>query len=235
MATLISSIITQARTQRLETTAKFWTDAELLGFINAGIRDLWRRINDTFQDYFVTIDITNVTAPANTDTLAGIPTDVFRIVAIEPRIVGSTNPNQGLVFVPRPYNHPEFVSARAQAPREPNNVTVFYCVMNAGAPVGAPTILIGPTLSSAVNVKLVYNQVLAAVIASDVNPIPGESDNALFAWTVAYMRSKEKEDQSPDPEWLAVYATEKKNLVEQLTPRQTQEPSVVEAFFQEFW
>lgn len=233
MATLMSAILTSARRHMTETTAAFWSDAELLDLGNKGIKDLWRRINDLYKHYFITIDSTNVTLAASTSTLTGVPTDVFRVVSIEPRVVGQSNPNPGLIFKPKDYNDPEFVAARARGPVEPNNTIIFYDVMNAGAPVGAPTIIIAPQVSSAVNLKLVYNQVLAAVVAADNNPIPGESDNALVAWIVAYARAKERDDRAPDPEWLAIYGTEKNNLTTQLTPRQIQESSVAQGMFGE--
>ena len=67
------------------------------------------------------------------------------------------------------------------------------------------------------------------------NPIPGESDNAVVAWTVAYARAKEREDRSPDPNWLAVYATEKQHLLQSLGLRQLQEPEFADAMFMSYW
>jgi hypothetical protein len=230
VATLISSIITQTRAQLLEPTARYWTDDQLLAYINNGIKDLWRRINDLYMDYFVTVDITNVTLAANSSTLSGVPADVFRIVSIEPRVLGESNPNKGVIFKPRAYQDPDMAAARAAGARAPNNTIIFYTVQNAGGPVGAPTIRIAPQITSAMDLTLVYNQVLAAVTAGSNNPIPGESDNALIAWTVAYALSRQRDDGAPDPEWLAIYGTEKTNLVQQLTPRQIQEPSVADSF-----
>jgi hypothetical protein len=233
MATLMSSILTQARSHLNETTAVYWTDDELLLIANNGITDLWRRINDLYQHYFITIDITNMSLAASSSSITGVPTDVFRIVSIEPRVVGQQNPNPGLIFVPADYNDPRFVSARARGPVEPKNVVLYYDVMNPGAPVGAPTIRVAPQISSAANLAVAYNQVLSAVVAASNNPIPGGSDNALIAWIVAYARAKEREDRAPDAEWLAVYATDKAALCRELTPRQIQEPEVVQGVFEE--
>jgi hypothetical protein len=134
-----------------------------------------------------------------------------------------------VLFVPRDYNSADFTNARSRTAQDPTSgLTVFYTLTQAGAPVGAPTVLTAPPLSSAVNLRFVYVPTIAAKIAADNNPIPGESDNALVAWTVAYARAKEREDRSPDPNWLTVYRTEKDNLLTRLTPRQTQEPDVVE-------
>jgi hypothetical protein len=235
VSTLISTLVTQSRRHLVEATADYWTDQELADLANKGIKDLWRKINDLFQDYFVTIDETNVTLAANSSVLSGIPASVYRVVTIEPRVLGQNNPNPGLIFKGRDFNHPDFVRARAMTPMEPKNTVLFYRVMNAGAPVGAPSIYIAPQVTSAVNLRLVYNQVLADAALSDANPIPGESDNAIIAWTVAYARAKERDDRAPDPEWIAIYGTEKNNLVAQMTPRTIQEPEVVEGMFEDMW
>lgn len=233
MATMMTDILRQVRNHLTEISPASWTDEELLDLANNGIKDLWRRINDLFQDYFVTEDATNVTLPANTTTLAGVPINVFRVVSIEPRVVGPDNPNPGLIFKPADYNAPVFVRARAEGVVEPCNRVIWYCLQQAGAPVNAPVIRIAPMVSSAVDLRLVFNQTLDAVDEDDDNPIPGESDNAVIAWTIAYARAKERDDRAPDPEWLAVYATDKNNLITQLTPRQVQEPAVVEGMFGE--
>lgn len=237
MATLLSTIITNARVHLNETSAVFWTDAELLEHAIAGCRDLWRRLVDDYGDnFFITIDDTNVTWSANSSTLSGVPTDVYRVVAIEPRVIGQNSTNPGLIFVPRPYNHPEFVQARALSPVEPNNRIINYMLTGAGSPVAAPGIFCGPQVSSAVNLRLAYNPTLSSTLAAGSNnPIPGESDNAIKIWIVAYARAKEREDRAPDPEWLALYGTEKVNLVQQLTPRSTQDIPTAEALFQDLW
>jgi hypothetical protein len=235
VATLVSAILTQARRHLSEGTATFWSDAELTDIANRGIRDLWRRIVDLYDEHFVTVDDTNVTIAASTSVLAGVPSDVYRVVAVEPRVVGQNNPNPGLIFKPRKYNHPDFVKARAMSPAEPNNLVLFYTLMNAGAPVGAPSIFFAPQLSSGVNLRLVYNQTLSDVTTGSNNPIPGESDNAVMAWIIAYARAKERDDRAPDPEWVAIYGTEKTNLITQLGPRSIQEPEVVEGMFEDMW
>jgi hypothetical protein len=107
--------------------------------------------------------------------------------------------------------------------------------MGAGGPVVAPTVMVAPKVTAAVNLSLTYVPVLGDLTAASANPIPGESDNAIIAWMVAYARAKEREDRAPDPGWLTIYATEKQNLLVSLTPRQDQEPMVASAFFEEYW
>lgn len=234
MATAVSTLVTNARTTLLESTASFWTDAELIVYANDAFKDLWAAIIDLYQDHIVTIDDTNVTLPASTSLLSGVPTDVFRVVMIQPRILGESSSNPGLVFQPRTLTHPDFVQAQAARAVTPRYNVIYYAVINAGAPVGAPSIKIAPQVTTAVNLSLWYNQVLATKAAGDDNPIPGESDKAVEEYIIAFARAKEREDRSPDPEHLSIYATEKRKLLSALTPRSVQEPEVVEAFFQDY-
>lgn len=236
MATLLSTILTNARTTLLEAATDprlFWTDAELLVHANAGIKDLWAAVIDLYQDHIVTIDTTSVTLAAGATSLSGVPSDLFRVVMIQPRVLGASSSNPSLVFQPRTLTHPDFIQAQAGTARAPRFMVIYYAVINAGAPVGTPTIMIAPAVTSAVNLSVWYNPVIAAKIASDANPIPGESDKAIEAYVVAFARAKEREDRAPDPEWLSIYATEKRKLIVALTPRSVQEPEVVDAFFQD--
>lgn len=233
MSTLLSTIITNARTTLLESSASFWSDAELLAHANKAIKDLWKSTIDLYQDHIVTIDSTNMTISASSSTISGVPTDLFRIQMIQPRILGASSSNPGLIFKPRNLRSPDFVSAQAVAPIVPRYQVIYYAVINAGAPVGAPSIRIAPQVSSAVNLEVWYNPVIADKLSSDPNPIPGESDKAIEHYIIAFARSKEREDRAPDPEHLSIYATEKRNLLTVLTPRSDQEPEVVDAFWGE--
>lgn len=233
MATTLSSLETQVRRHLIETTASYWSSDELVTLMNRCIKELWRAILDLNQEHFLTIDATNVTLAASTSTLSGVPTDVFRIVLIEPRDMSDTSPNVGLQFTPKDYNHPDFVAARSHSAVSPSQRELLYAVISAGAPVAAPTIRVAPQVDAAVNLTLAYIPVLADKIAANDNPIPGESDQAIIAYTVAFARTKEREDRIPDPEWLSIFATEKQSLLTALTPRSTQEPEFVEGFLEE--
>jgi hypothetical protein len=232
MATLLSAIETQARRHMLEATARFWSSAELIDIINLGIKDLWGAIIDLNQEHFLTVDITNVSLAADGTSLTGVPTDTFRVHLIEPLDTTASGAHRWVKFTPKDYNSYAFINARAQASQDPlAGLEIFYTLRNAGAPVAAPSVDVAPSVNTAISLRFVYVPILAAVAAGGSNPIPGESDNALLAWCVAYARAKEREDRSPDPNWLAVYSTEKNNLLVRLTPRQTQEPEVVEDIF----
>ena len=235
MATLLSAIETQARRHILETTASFWTSAELIDIINRGIKDLWRAIVDLKQEHFLTVDNTNVSLAANTATLTGVPAGVHKVYLIEPRDVTTDSTNYGLMFRPLDYNHPTFQAARSRADIDPSNDIIYYAITGQGSPVAAPDIRIAPQVNSAVNLSLAYVPVQADVTSAGNVPIPGEADNALIAWTIAYARAKEREDRSPDPGWLAVYSTEKAHLLQSLGLRQYQEVAYVDAIFEDMW
>jgi hypothetical protein len=243
VATAIASLVTSVRYHLVEPTASFWSDAELVDYMNRGAKDLWRKILGQYQEHFLTVDTTDVTLPAFTETLAGVPDDVFQVVAIEPRVVGPTSPNQGLIFKPRKYTHPDFVQARAGFPIGPQSTIIFYDVSGAGSPVGTPVIRVAPQITVAALLRFTYAPTVPLFAASGspptvtTNPIPGESDQALIAWTVAYARAKEMpaDQRSPDPAWMAVYATEKENLIAELAPRSIQEEEVVPAMWQDMW
>lgn len=239
MATTLSTLRTSARAHLIETTADFWTDAELLDIMLQGAKDLWGAIVDLHQEHFLTVDTTNVSLSANGTSLSGVPTNTFRVHIIEPTDTTDAGSVENILFVPRDYNSPDFIAARTVAAQDPTNTgIIYYCLTSAGAPVAAPTVLIAPSVSSAMaagTIRFVYVPTLGTLTASSDNPIPGEADHALIAWTVAYARAKEKDDRTPDAAWLAVYATEKQHLLTRLTPRQTQEPDYTEALFQSFW
>lgn len=237
MATLLSSLETQVRRHLIETTASFWSSAELVDIMNQCLRDLWRAGADLKGEHFFTVDNTNVSLAANTATITGVPADVHKVYLIEPRDLSSTGSNNGLIFKPLDYNHPHFQAARTLSDIDPSDAVIYYAITGAGAPTGTSStvIYVAPQVNTAVNLSFVYVPSLAAKTTSDNNPIPGESDNAVIAWTVAYARAKERDDRSPDPNWLAIYATEKQNLLQSLGLRQLQEPQYVEAMFQDWW
>lgn len=231
MATKLQAIRYAARLQLNEPVARFWSDEELFGILLSGLRDMWRAMVDLHQEHFMTVDITNVSMAANTSTLATVPADVFRVLSIEPRDMSSTATMGNVLFRPLDYQHPGFVAARASAavstPSE-----IYYAVAGAGSPVAAPTIHVAPQISSALTLRLVYIPTLSTTLtANSNNPIPGESDNALIAYIVAFALAKERENHDPDPNWLSIYKTEKDSVLVVSTPRQEQEESYVEGMF----
>jgi len=236
MATLLSALETEVRLALNEPVARFWSSAELIGIMNRGIHDLWRGVNDLRLEHFSTLDVTNVSQAASATTLTGVPSDCVRVHMLEPRDLSSSSSNRGIQYVPLPYNDPKFQSARSlSAIDAASGGTVYWVQADAGGPVAAPTIYVAPKLSAAVNLSMTYVPSLAVLTAISTNPVPGESDNAVIAWTVAYARAKERDDRAPDAGWLAIYGSEKQNILVSLSPRQTQEPVVATAMFEELW
>lgn len=234
MAAKISDIEVIARRQLRETTANFWSSQELTDICAAGIRDMWRDIADLKQGHFATINDTDVYMDARSSTLRGVPADLHKVFIIEPRDMTETSGNVGLVFTPLPYHHHSFQSARTQGDVDPSNNVVYYAIMQGGGPVSAPTIYVAPTATAQVPLTIGYVPVLGDMTTNTTVPIPGESTNALVAWTTAFARAKEREDGSPDPNLLAIYATEKAHILESLGQRQYQEPMYVDAVFEEY-
>lgn len=229
--TAIASIITQVRAQIVEPVAKFWSDDELAAIMNLGAKDLWGAILDLHQDHY--FKFATAILRANATEISGVPEDCFRIQSIEPTDTSQLTGRQ-IRFFPRKYKHPDFVAARSQTAIDPTNggLVIFYQIVGEGAPLGPPKILTGPKITADLSVRLQFNQTLPTLNTDSINPVPGESDNALKAWTIAFARAKETPDRLPDPGWLGVYKAEKTNITTRLTPREEQEPEVVDDLFQ---
>ncbi len=235
MATLASAIETLARQRLVETTASFWTSAELISIMDLGHKDLWRDTVDLKQEHYLTVDNENVSLAASTGTLSGVPNDVHKIYLIEPRDTTTDSDNAGLIFTPLDYNHATFRMARTLDDVDPANANIYYSIMGQGAPVNAPVIRIAPKTTSQVLLSFSYVPTVPTLASTSPILIPGEADAALVAWTVAFALAKEREDKSPDPNWLAIYATEKQHLLQSLGLRQYQEAQYVDAVFEHFW
>lgn len=234
-ATTLQVIIDRARKHLRETTARFWTDAELLVHALHGCNDLWKMLMDLHEEHEMEIDDTSVSLGASASELIGIQTNMFRILSIEARDLTPGSSNSGLEFVPRDWNHPEFTNARRRGAVSPSDNTLVYTVIGEGPPVNLLRVRVAPQVSSAVDLTVAFLKTHNATALGSPNPIPGESDLALEAWVVAYGRAKEREDGSPDPEFLAIYANEKNNLKPAMSPRQEQELEMVEGLFEGQW
>lgn len=219
------------------TIGQFWSDEELLGIMILGAKDLWRSFIDLHQEHFFTVDDQHVTLPIGASQLDGIPANVHRVLLLASRNAAPTSPPALVKLQPQKYNSPEFLGALNAAAIDPSQGgTVYYDVTGAGAPTGAPTIYTAPTVSAVLPIRLVYIPTLSGSLTfADQNPVPGESDAALIAYTVAFALAKDREDRSPDPNWLAVYSTEKNSCLVASTPRQEQEAPVVKGVFDDIF
>ena len=236
-ATKVSAIITQVRNQLRETTARFWTDAELVSIMNLGVVDLWGAILDLHQDHYFKINQTDVVLKANESYVSGIPDDCFRILLIEPRDTTVNGAGHAVLFYPKKYKDVDFIVARTQAAQNPSSMParqIYYDIVGQGAPTAPPQIVTAPLINADLPLRLVYCPTISIANTTDDNPVPGGSDNALKCWTLAYARAKETDERTPDAGWLSIYATEKQLILTRLTPRQEQEPEVVEDLFQGF-
>lgn len=231
MPTQLSTIETLARRHLLEQNPSFWTSAELVDICAAGIRDLWRDTVDLKQEHYLTVDDANVSMEASSSVLTGIPNDVHKVYLIEPRDTAT----YGLTFEPRDYNDKHFIGARSSTAIDASAGTIYYAITGQGAPVGAPIIRVAPQVTSQVLLSFSYIPTIGTLTSSSIVPIPGEADDALVAWVVAFARAKEREDRSPDPNWIAIYNTNKQHILESLGLRQYQESSFVNAMFEEYW
>jgi len=227
-ATTTASILSQVRKALRELTARFWADEELTEIMQLGVTDLWGAILDVHGDHYLTRSTTPI-LKAGEDKISAVPVDCFRVLGIEPADISADGTGRNLQFFPRKYTHPEFQYARTRSATDQGlGGIIYYHASGAGWPVDTMQILTAPILSADLQLRLIYNP---GIELGNVNPIPGGSDNALKAWTIAYARAKESDAQIPDPGWLGIYATEKQLILTRITPRQEQEPEVVEDFF----
>jgi hypothetical protein len=130
----------------------------------------------------------------------------------------------------------DFTQAALRSSIDPtgNGGLVYYALVNAGSPVMTPAIHNAPRVTSDVPIRLTYVPTLPATLTLEsFNPIPGESDHALVAWTAAYALGKQNPDGTfaPDTTWLQVYATEKESIKIVSEPRDASAPSLVRGVF----
>ncbi len=239
MPTQLSTIVSNARVHLRAPTVQtgsvsadtFWTDTELLAHTIRGCRDLWRSLIDLHQDHFLEI-VTTPNIASSGDRIIGVPKDVLRVILIQPSDTSDTSNNRTLKFTPAKYNSPEFRRGLAMSPIDPTqDGEIFYVITKAGSPIAAPEILIAPRLSSSMTLRIAYIPTLPPLAMESINPIAGESDLALEAFTTAYALAKQSADNKPDTTWMAVYGTEKQSILIVSEPRQEQQPRVVRGVF----
>lgn len=232
MPTTIQTIITRARRALNETTARFWSDTELLDLAQMGIEDLWKAVKATNKKHLLTSTTSTISAST---AYFYAPDNIADIYGLE---VALPDTNVNLHFKKADYFSADFQQARFASANEARECVVLYDIFGPGgnASSGGTTIQIAPKLSTAVPVTLYYVPTPSSASTSSNNPIPGASDNALIAWVIAFARAREREDRAPDSEWLAVYNTEKQNLLTSvLDPRDKLEEVYVEGMFEQMW
>jgi hypothetical protein len=240
MASKMSDLIVQVRDFIVEPSANYWTDAELLRYMTQGAKNMWGAILNTYGDQYLVVSRDgSVFYDVNSDRLSGVPKDCFRVHQIEPVDTTSGGQNQNIIFVPKKFNHPDFTAARSIEGVDPSTVgQIYYDISGVGAPNESPmTILCAPRVTTKMPLLFAYNRTLGPLSLDSINPIAGESDMALIAWTVAFALGKEQASgqRIPDAGWLTVYSTEKSSVLSAMMPRQDQEPEVVDGLFDGLW
>lgn len=233
MSTTLQTILNMTRDALNEAVPRFWSDAELLRYMNRGIRDAWRQISVTNQNYQFSLN-TSVTLAANSSTLTGVPADLSVLFQIEP----ANLVERPLTFVGKEYTSADFQNARAetqgQDPSQPG--VIYYCVTGAGAPVGAPTIYVAPQVTAEVALSIAYRPVIGAELtATGLVPLPGELDQALVHWTTAHALGRQRGDAAPDASRMQLYQREIDVILVAITPRDEQEDQLVDAMFEQYW
>jgi len=233
MATTLQTILNMTRDAINEAVPRFWSDAELLRYMNRGIRDAWRQISLTNQNYSFSIN-SSVSLAANATSLSSVPSNLAIVFQLEPVDMVAYPIN----FIGLEYTRAEFQNARretlAHNPSQPG--TIYYSVTGAGAPVAAPTIYVAPVVSATITLALAYRPTIGAeLIATDNVPLPGELDQALVHWTAAYALGRERGDAAPDAGRMQQFQREIDVILVSITPRDEQEDNVVIAMFEERW
>lgn len=233
----LQTILNMTRDALNEAVPRFWSDAELLRYMNRGIRDAWRQISMVNQNYQFTLN-TSVTLAAGDDALTNVPTDVAVVLGIEPADMVA-NP---LHFFGRTdYADADFQNARRQTqagtsidPSQPGRI--YYLLAGAGAPVGAPTVHTAPRVTTTVTLRLAYRPVIGAeLVATDSVPLPGELDQALVHWTTAHALGRQRGDAAPDATRMMLYQGEMNILLPSIDPRDESGDETVAAMFEELW
>lgn len=225
------------RERLVEPTPLFWSADEIHKILVAGCKDLWRDIADLKQEHFLRVNQTDVYLRSGDSQLSGLPGDVHKVYLIEPRDPSneSTVGFSSVTFTPRDWNHDDFRAARTSGTSYPPYGEFFYATFGAGGPVDSLVVKVAPSSSSDVPLTFAYVPTLGPLYKESLVPIPGEADNALVAWGVAYARAKEVDSRAPDAEWLSIYGTEKQHLLQSLGLRQYQEPTITDGTFQALW
>jgi hypothetical protein len=208
LATTLQTIITMTRDALNEAVPRYWSDAELLRYMNRGIRDAWRQISMVNQNYQFSLS-TSVTMAADADTLSSVPADLAIVLNLE---AADMVANPIHFFGVSDYANADFQSARRQSQGGQSIDSaapgkVYFCVVGAGAPVAAPTTV----------------------------PLPGELDQALVHWTTAYAVGRQRGDAGPDTTHLGLYQGEMNKLIASIDPRDESGDETVVAMFEELW
>ena len=161
MAITLRSIVALARAELTDPSGLEWDDFELARYAIGGVKDLWRDITPLHEDFFTVVDDTSMTLPADSTLITEVPSDVYKVTSIEPRLM-STRVN----FEPRAYNSSDAKEARRYESQDiESGETVYYSIVGAGANSGSPRIYCAPPVRIDIPLSVAYVQSLTGFIS----------------------------------------------------------------------
>ena len=225
------------RDQLDELSASFWSDAQILRYINRGKDRVWNRLK-AVNEYYCTVTRTSndgvLTIQGESYTanafrlLAGtsdyvLPPDFDQMSAIECITSGYTD----LSITRMDINNPEFRALRSLTDDQQPMDEIFYDI------IGEPaTIRIAPKVNVTLNLQITYVQTLADLSAeTDRLALPNPLYQAVVDYAVSFAL---RQDRSPDA--LTYEQSGDKLIAERFGSelRQTQDVQVARAFLEGF-
>jgi hypothetical protein len=236
MAT-VYDVLQRVRVDLHEPVAAVWSDADIVQWINAGIyrvmvrlkgvRDDWatRRMRST--DSAETINGTTYN-PSNLQITAGttiytLPPNLLEIRTLEP--LNQSDINAGIKFLPRDMSSIEWINMNREQPT--TQVVYFYDLY------GTNSLRITPTPTATIDTEMYYIAAPSADlgISEEITQIPVWALHAVEQYAVyRAMRAINHPDANSE---LARADREIAEMVSMASPRETNDPKIVEGIFDE--
>lgn len=232
-------LIVQVRRDLQETTPQIWSDTALLDWINAGIAKVALGMHSVIQDWLTrrmkstdpvetifgsSFDPSGLKITGGTNTYT-LPPNMIEIRSLEP--LNQSDINLGIRFIPRNINSLDFMSA-GRLTSSAAQITYFYDEVGLTNLVIAPT----PATGTSIDVNLLYVAHPETLDAgTTITQLPVQSFEAVKAYAMfrAY-RSIAHPDANLE---FARYKEELADLKDFSSPRESQDPLVVEGMFDE--
>lgn len=232
----VSALLTQIRGDIQEYTPNVWRDADLLTWINAGVQKVFIALHGVREDWFtqrikstdspitihgVSYDPAGLRLTPNQEHYL-LPPNCIEIRTLEP--LSPSDKLTGIQFQPHDFSSLEFIR-RIRTPISSPNV-FFYDV------IGVNTLKIVPTPTSTVDVELYYVAFPDFYgLADTIQILPVSATEAIKSY-VHYRAYKSIAHPDTNSEF-ARFKEELADLKDISSPRQTQDPVIVEGVFDE--
>ena len=194
----VTELLLDVRTNLDENTASFWTDTQLIAYINQAQEMVWSRVKSLKDDYFdvqrsstdgsVTIlgesyDTSGFAIAASTTSYT-LPPDMDELKLIEVLTTGYEH----VRFTFADMTAPTFRAALAQV--DAQEPTGFLCDL-----IGERTWIVAPKANRALDLKLTYTPILGTLTATtDTLQVP----NPLWLAVVDYAKARaQRKDREP--------------------------------------